>query len=212
MSEIISSDILKPQYYDQSPTSWICEIDADYLQSQVSYYGLSQYVSYYSHASQIIRGKKFDLSDVNEAKIKKLVASCKLLYGLLHGRFILTEEGVYQMNIKYKEGLFGKCPRYGCKKHNLLPIGLTNVPGQDTVKVYCPCCHDIYETNADYDAAFFGPDFPFMFQKMTNIPLDLHFVPNDINKIAHDNGFDTKDPPVEKRLRRWGEEAPEETK
>ena len=206
--QIVTMETIRNAYFDSSPNSWICEIDADYLQSQVSYYGLNQYVSYYSHASQIIRGKKFDLSEVSQTKLNKLVASCKLLYGLLHGRFILTEEGVYQMNIKYNKGLFGHCPRFACDQQKLLPIGLTTVPGQEKVKCYCPRCHDIYETNADYDAAFFGPDFPFMFKKINNMPIHMNFVPINVNAIAEKDEKGSADPPIEKRLVRWGETLP----
>lgn len=199
MSEIHSGN-LKKYFFDSSPTSWICEIDNDYLLSQVSYYGLSQYVSYYSHCSSAIKGKKVDLSECDDAKKKKFINNCIKLYGLLHGRFILTEEGCLKMEEKYKIGLFGTCPRYNCKRQNLLPIGLTNVPETDTVKLYCPRCHDIYESGSNYDAAYFGPDFPIMFMKMNNIPLHSTYIPFNINKFATKK---SNVPEVERRLVRW---------
>ena len=121
---------------DKSPNSWLCEIDQDYLMSQVSYYGLNQYVTYYSHSASIIKGNPFDPTGVNPSKLKKLAESCRLLYGLLHGRFILTETGTYLMNIKYSKGIFGHCPRFSCKQQKLLPIGLTSVPFQEKAKCY----------------------------------------------------------------------------
>ena len=202
---VITNENIKDYYFDNSSKSWICEIEPDYLQSQVSYYGLNQYVPYYSHAAAIIRGRKLDFSELNQAKLSKLISSCKLLYGLLHQRFILTQEGVYYMEIKYRKGLFGHCPRFACDQEKLLPIGLTTVPGQEKVKCYCPRCHDIYETDADYDAAFFGPDFPMMFTKSVEFPDYNPFVPININIFAEKDEKGSANPPIEKRLKRWGE-------
>lgn len=46
-------------------------------------------------------------------------------------------------------------------------LGLSDVAGQDTVKLYCPRCLDVYEpvagTNAaSVDGAYFGTGFPHM--------------------------------------------------
>ncbi|EAY01278.1 Casein kinase II regulatory subunit family protein [Trichomonas vaginalis G3] len=196
----------KKYFFDPSPTSWICEIDNDYLLSQVSYYGLSQYITYYSHCCAALRGKKIDISECDDAKKERFIKNCIKLYGLLHGRFILTEEGCYQMEKKYMAGLFGTCPRYSCKRQNLLPIGLTTIPETDTVKLYCPRCHDIYESTSNYDAAYFGPDFPIMFLKMNKMPLHNNFIPFNVNAYANNK---LGAPDVERRLVRWSEKAKE---
>lgn len=198
----------KKYFFDPSPTSWIVEIDSDYLQSQVSYFGLSQYITYYTHCVAALKGKKIDLSECDDSKKERFIKNCIKLYGLLHGRFILTEDGCYQMEKKYKAGLFGTCPRYNCEHQNLLPIGLTTIPETDTVKLYCPRCHDIYESGSDYDAAYFGPDFPMMYLKMNKLPLRMTFIPMDVNTLV------TKKitaPEVKRRLIRWVEKADEKT-
>jgi casein kinase II subunit beta len=45
-----------------------------------------------------------------------------------------------------------------------LPVGTSDVPGQSTVKVFCPRCEDVYYPRSDFqcaiDGAFFGTTLP----------------------------------------------------
>lgn len=45
---------------------------------------------------------------------------------------------------KYEQGDFGLCPRVFCHSTHVLPCGRSDMPGIDTVKLYCPNCGDIY--------------------------------------------------------------------
>lgn len=70
---------------------------------------------------------------------------------------------------KYELGHFGACPRVFCHATNVLPCGRSDVPGVDTVKLFCPNCGDIYgPPSSKYqavDGAFFGTTFaPLFFQ------------------------------------------------
>ena len=45
---------------------------------------------------------------------------------------------------KYENGTFGSCPRVFCNGTHVVPCGRSDLPGYDTVKLYCPNCNDIY--------------------------------------------------------------------
>ena len=103
-------------------------------------------------------------------------ASAELLYGLIHSRFITSRPGIQQMSEKYEMGHFGHCPRVFCAGTKVLPVGRTDTPGHETVKLFCPGCLDIYTPpNSRFqavDGAFFGTTFGCLFF-MTFVDLDL---------------------------------------
>lgn len=67
---------------------------------------------------------------------------------------------------KYRKADFGRCPRVYCYAQALLPVGLSDVPYQKAVKLYCPRCEDIYSPKSNrhgsIDGAYFGTTFPHM--------------------------------------------------
>ncbi|KAL1872650.1 hypothetical protein VTK73DRAFT_1411 [Phialemonium thermophilum] len=94
-------------------------------------------------------------------------SSAELLYGLIHQRFICSRAGIQQMSEKYELGHFGVCPRTNCNMARTLPVGLSDIPGEDTVKLFCPSCLDVYvPPNSRFqtvDGAFFGRTFGALF-------------------------------------------------
>lgn len=64
---------------------------------------------------------------------------------------------------KYKQGVFGKCPRVICESQHLLPMGQHDVQGMSNVKLYCAKCEDIYNPKSSrhntIDGAYFGTSF-----------------------------------------------------
>ncbi|KAI9900731.1 hypothetical protein N3K66_004993 [Trichothecium roseum] len=94
-------------------------------------------------------------------------SSAEMLYGLIHQRFICSRAGIQQMSEKYELGHFGACPRTNCEQARTLPVGLSDVPGEDTVKLFCPSCLDVYvPPNSRFqtvDGAFFGRTFGALF-------------------------------------------------
>jgi casein kinase II subunit beta len=79
----------------------------------------------------------------------------------IRGRTSLT----YQLE-KYRRADFGRCPRVHCYSQALLPVGLSDIPYQKAVKLYCPRCEDIYSPKSNrhgsIDGAYFGTTFPHM--------------------------------------------------
>lgn len=94
-------------------------------------------------------------------------SSAELLYGLIHQRYICSRAGIQQMAEKYELSHFGNCPRTHCNHARTLPVGLSDIPGEDTVKLFCPSCLDVYiPPNSRFqtvDGAFFGRTFGSLF-------------------------------------------------
>ncbi|KAL8929778.1 MAG: hypothetical protein Q9208_000922 [Pyrenodesmia sp. 3 TL-2023] len=94
-------------------------------------------------------------------------SSAELLYGLIHQRYITSRPGMQQMADKYDLQHFGLCPRVYCNGARVVPVGSSDIPGQDTVKLFCPSCLDIYTPpNSRFqavDGAFFGTTFGYLF-------------------------------------------------
>lgn len=45
---------------------------------------------------------------------------------------------------KYEANHFGTCPRVYCSQNKLVPCGRSDLPGVDTVKLFCSSCLDMY--------------------------------------------------------------------
>ena len=103
-------------------------------------------------------------------------SSAELLYGLIHQRYITSRPGIQQMAEKYELQHFGTCPRVYCNSCKVLPVGLNDTPGHETVKLFCPSCLDVYTPpNSRFqtvDGAFFGTTFGSLFF-MTFTDLDI---------------------------------------
>ncbi|KAI9684732.1 MAG: casein kinase 2 regulatory subunit [Trizodia sp. TS-e1964] len=99
--------------------------------------------------------------------VSVIETSAELLYGLIHQRYITSRPGIQQMCEKYELQHFGICPRVHCNGSRVLPVGFSDTPGQETVKLYCASCLDIYTPpNSRFqtvDGAFFGTTFGCLF-------------------------------------------------
>ncbi|CAK7269049.1 casein kinase 2 regulatory subunit [Sporothrix epigloea] len=99
--------------------------------------------------------------------LSMIEGSAEMLYGLIHQRFICSRVGIQQMSEKYELSHFGVCPRTYCNLARTLPVGLSDIPGEDTVKLFCPSCLDVYvPPNSRFqtvDGAFFGRTFGALF-------------------------------------------------
>lgn len=115
-------------------------------------------------------------------------SSAELLYGLIHQRYITSRPGIQQMLEKYEMQHFGVCPRVYCNGCKVLPVGRSDTPGQETVKLFCPSCQDLYTPpNSRFhsvDGAFFGTTFGCLFF-MTFPDLDIgHRLDNTLSALS----------------------------
>ena len=82
-------------------------------------------------------------------------------------RYIVTNRGMHAMYEKYRVAAFGRCPHVFCRGHPVLPVGLSDMPRNYTVNVFCPCCHGLYfpksTRQANIDGAYFGTTFPHLY-------------------------------------------------
>ncbi len=102
---------------------------------------LDSIVPYYEEALDMILD--YETGEMS-ADFQQVATSAQLLYGLIHQRFIITKQGLNMMADKYRQGVFGICPRVYCGQSTVVPCGKNDVYGKDAVKLYCRQCHDLY--------------------------------------------------------------------
>lgn len=140
---------------------YFCEIDEDYLTDRFNLTGLNTEVQYYQYALDLVTDV-FDM-EVDDQMREQIEVNARRLYGLVHARYIVTTRGLAKMLEKFKNGVFGKCPRVICESQHLLPMGQHDVSDTSNVKLYCAKCEDIYNPKSSrhnsIDGAFFGTSF-----------------------------------------------------
>lgn len=70
--------------------------------------------------------------------------AASLLYSLIHQRYVISKQGLAKMAERYVAGDFGVCPRILCEGTNVVPAGVTDIPGQHAMKLFCPKCKDLF--------------------------------------------------------------------
>ena len=168
-------------FMDQPGTDWLCKIPLAYIKDEFNLYNLEVDAERIKTAyKQLISEQNVssDSSDSFDSDSEEVIDQCtELMYGLIHARYIYTEEGTEIMHRKYRSGIFGVCPRYKCHDEKLLPVGLSDRPNQGKVKLYCPNCHQLYfpdPTHENLDGAYFTTGFAHYLlldlQKLKSLP------------------------------------------
>ncbi|KIJ62939.1 hypothetical protein HYDPIDRAFT_114064 [Hydnomerulius pinastri MD-312] len=157
--------------YSKSWISWFlsskgneyfCEVEEDYILDRFNLTGLNNEVSNYAQALDLITDNLDD--EIQDELRGALDVQARLLYGLIHARWIVTARGLSKMLEKFKRVDFGRCPRVLCQSQPLLPVGLSDIPYEKSVKLYCGRCEDVYSPKSSrhgsIDGAYFGTSFP----------------------------------------------------
>ncbi|KAF9223225.1 hypothetical protein BS17DRAFT_781513 [Gyrodon lividus] len=141
---------------------YFCEVEEDYILDRFNLTGLNNEVSNYAQALDLITDNLDD--DIQDELRGALDVQARLLYGLIHARWIVTARGLAKMLEKFKRVDFGRCPRVLCQSQPLLPVGLSDIPYEKSVKLYCGRCEDVYSPKSSrhgsIDGAYFGTSFP----------------------------------------------------
>ncbi|KAJ3446075.1 casein kinase ii subunit beta [Anaeramoeba flamelloides] len=154
------------RFCSQKGKEFFCQVSKEYVNSNFNLFGLQKNSEHIKSVLKIIRDEKVPELELMTKKEKEQVyAQTVLIYGLIHARYILTDEGMRKMERKYLQGVFGKCPNIFCKRQPCLPLGRSDQPHKSAVKLYCPKCREIYLPKQKYrifDGAFFGTTFAHM--------------------------------------------------
>lgn len=171
-----------PTFCSRFGHEYFCQVPTDFIEDDFNLTGLSQEVAYYRKALDTIldlestsdeedekpaNGKGHD--DQQQVTRSIIEHSAEQLYGLIHARYILTKPGLQAMAEKFDRKEFGTCPRYYCGSIQLLPCGLSDTLGKQTVRLYCPSCQDLYTPQSSrhlsLEGAYWGTSFPGVFLK-----------------------------------------------
>mmetsp|Transcript_3210 Transcript_3210/g.4704 ORF Transcript_3210/g.4704 Transcript_3210/m.4704 type:complete len:408 (+) Transcript_3210:182-1405(+) len=147
---------------------FFCDVEEDYIQDNFNLTGLSSLVPYYEYALDMVLDVEMPMEDSLTEEQQEIVESAaEMLYGLIHARYILTNRGMHAMYEKYRTASFGRCPSVFCQGQPVLPVGLSDLPRNYTVNVYCPRCRSIFfpksTRQANIDGAYFGTTFPHLY-------------------------------------------------
>ncbi|WVQ79564.1 hypothetical protein IAT38_001663 [Cryptococcus sp. DSM 104549] len=161
---------------------YFCEVHEDFIEDDFNLTGLQAMVPFWKEALEMVLDVEPEEDSNKIPDVSIVESSAELLYGLVHQRFILTKIGLSCMVEKYEAGHFGACPRVFCHATPVLPCGRADMPGVDTVKLYCPNCGDMYtppsSKYASVDGAFFGTTFaPLFFQTYPELLSAPFFAP-----------------------------------
>ncbi|ODQ65119.1 hypothetical protein NADFUDRAFT_46874 [Nadsonia fulvescens var. elongata DSM 6958] len=156
-------------FCSQPGYDYFATVYEDFIEDDFNLTGLGALVPYYKDSMELILDIEPE-EPTNLPNMNNIEQSAELLYGLIHARFIVTRQGLEFMARKYECKHFGVCPRTFCEGTSLLPTGRHDLPGYESVRLYCPCCGDLYvPPNSRYhhiDGAFFGTSFVGLFLQM----------------------------------------------
>ncbi|KAH0795335.1 Casein kinase II regulatory subunit family protein [Histomonas meleagridis] len=149
-------------FLESPKASLFVRVDNEFISNSFNLFGLKPQIDNFNQALELIKKGPAD-SNIDP----DIERDAMNLYGLLHARFLLTKNGIRLMLEKYQRNEFQQCPRVYCKGIRCLPYGVSAKVGSHSVKMFCPNCHDVYNSvdrqHHTIDGAFFGPSWVHMF-------------------------------------------------
>ena len=156
-----------PWFCSLKGNEFFCEVEESYVQDSFNLTGLDLLIAYYDNALDLILDLEARDDMLSDDQQEILENDAETLFGLIHARYILTSKGLQRMLIKYREKGFGTCPNVMCMDQPVLPVGLSDALNEESVKLFCPRCNDVYEPrrsrHQQIDGAYFGRTFPHLF-------------------------------------------------
>jgi casein kinase II subunit beta len=157
-------------FMEQPYSDWFCRVPVAFTSDSFNIFGLPIDQTHAKSAfAQLVAPSPPSAasSDSYDSDSQDEIDKCtEAIFGLVHSRYIFTQEGLTDMYQKYQNSVFGTCPRFLCNDERLLPVGLHARPGQSTVKLYCRNCRQLYEpdpVHAQLDGAYFTKSFAHYF-------------------------------------------------
>ncbi|KAG6378652.1 casein kinase II regulatory subunit-domain-containing protein [Boletus reticuloceps] len=144
---------------------YFCEVSEDFIEDDFNLTGLNTMVPFWKEAMEMVLDVEPDEDTSKIPDVSIVEASAELLYW---PRASALHPDASRLAVdKYENAAFGVCPRVYCVGCNVVPCGRSDLPGIDTVKLYCPNCNDIYSPPSSrfqgVDGAFFGTTFAHLF-------------------------------------------------
>ena len=166
-SDMSSSYCWISWFVSQPGNEFLLEVEEEFIRDNFNLYGLRPLFQFYDHALEMILDPECpDEEDLGDREFAEVYRDAAELYGLIHQRFALSPRGLAMLKEKYLASEFGVCPRLLCHNQACLPIGLRDHPRQQTVRVFCPKCEQLYIPRnrhvTSLDGAFFGTSLPHM--------------------------------------------------
>ncbi|KAI8925057.1 casein kinase II, regulatory subunit [Entophlyctis helioformis] len=194
---------VSPEGSEASNSTWVewflalrgneffCEVDEEYILDRFNLAGLNAEVQHYALALALVTDSLEE--ELQPHMWDEVERSARHLYGLIHARFVITNRGLSKMLEKLKQAEFGRCPRVFCHNQAVLPVGLSDIPYNQGLKLYCLRCEDVYtpssRKHAVIDGAYFGTSLPHLLVQMYPAisPLKTHerYVPRIFGFRVH---------------------------
>lgn len=150
-------------YIHLKGNDFFCEVDEEYIHDDFNLTGLSGMVPFYDYALDMMLDIDIPADHLSDEQVDVVETAAEVLYGLIHARYILTTKGMQRMYEKYNNLDFGRCPRVYCQGQGLLPVGMSDLPRNYSINLFCPRCKDLYypksSRQANLDGAYFGTTF-----------------------------------------------------